>query len=98
VAAVDPADLQDTVGVELRRKSRAENGGDVPEPAPFRPAAELTPEAAAVAEQVRVRVRVLRWFGRSGLIEPGDVCAMLAWQNTGFSLDTAGAATRCPVC
>ena len=54
----------------------------------FRPAAELTPEAlAAIAEQVRVRV--LRWFARSGLIEPDDVREMLAWENSGFSLDAA---------
>ena len=54
----------------------------------FLPAAELTPEAvAAIAEQVRVRV--LRWFARSGLIEPDDVREMLAWENSGFSLDAA---------
>jgi hypothetical protein len=56
----------------------------------FRPAAELTPEAvAAIAEQVRVRVRVLRWFARSGLIEADDVRDLLAWDNSGFSLDGA---------
>jgi hypothetical protein len=54
----------------------------------FRPAADLTPQApAAVAAQVRVRV--LRWFARSGLIEPDDVHEMLAWENSGFSLDAA---------
>jgi hypothetical protein len=54
----------------------------------FRLAADLTPQApAAVAEQVRVRV--LRWFARSGLIEPDDVREMLAWENSGFSLDAA---------
>ena len=54
----------------------------------FRPAAELTPEAvAAIAEQVRIRV--LRWFARSGLIEPDDVREMRAWENSGFSLDAA---------
>jgi hypothetical protein len=36
-----------------------------------------------------VRLRVLRWFARSGLIEPEDVREMLAWENSGFSLDTA---------
>ena len=54
----------------------------------FRAAADLTPEAlAAIAEQVRVRV--LRWFARSGLIEPDDVREMLTWENSGFSLDAA---------
>ena len=64
----------------------AEDAGDRPETVRFRPAAELTPEAVAViAEQVRVRV--LRWFARSGLIAPDDVREMLAWENSGFSLD-----------
>jgi len=62
----------------------AKDAGDVPEFVRFRPAAEPTPGAlAAIAEQVRVRV--LRWFARSGLIEPGDVREMLAWDNSGFS-------------
>jgi hypothetical protein len=57
----------------------------------FRAAAELTPQArAAIAEQVRVRV--LRWFARSGLIEPENVREMLAWENRGFSL---GSKHRC---
>jgi hypothetical protein len=65
-----------------------DDAGDVPESVRFRPAAVLTPEAvAAIAEQVRVRV--LRWFARSGLIEPEDVREMLAWENSGFSLDAA---------
>jgi hypothetical protein len=43
----------------------------------FRPAAELTPEAvAAITEQVRIRV--LRWFARSGLIERDGIREMLA--------------------
>jgi hypothetical protein len=42
----------------------------------FRDAAELTPEVvAAIAEQVRIRV--LRWFARSGLIERDDVHEIL---------------------
>jgi hypothetical protein len=66
----------------------AEDAADVPEPIRFRPAAALTSEAVvAIAEQVRVRV--LRWFDRSGLIEPGDVREMPAWENSGFSLDAA---------
>jgi hypothetical protein len=64
------------------------DAGDVPQSVRFRPAPELTPEAVAViAEQVRVRV--LRWFARSGLIEPEDIREMLAWENSGFSLDAA---------
>jgi hypothetical protein len=32
---------------------------------------------------------VLRWFARSSLIEPEDVRGVLAWENSGFSLDGA---------
>ncbi len=52
----------------------------------LRAAAELPPQAtAAVTEQVRIRV--LRLFPRSGLIEPDDVREMLAPENSGLSLD-----------
>jgi len=52
----------------------------------FRPAAELTAQTiAAICEQVRVRV--LRWFARSGLIDSDDVREMLTWESSGFSLD-----------
>jgi len=65
-----------------------EEADDDPQAVRFRAAAELTPEAvAAIAEQVRIRV--LRWFARSGLIEPDDVRERLAWENSGFSLDAA---------
>jgi hypothetical protein len=54
-----------------------EEAGDDPQAVRFRPATDLTPEAIAViAEQVRVRV--LRWFARSGLIERDDVREMRA--------------------
>ncbi len=65
-----------------------EEAADVPEAVRFRPAAALTPDTvAAIAEQVRVRV--LRWFARNGLIDRDDVREMHAWDNTGFSLDAA---------
>ena len=51
-------------------------------------AVRLTPHAvAAILEQVRVRV--LHWFAHSGLIEPDGVREMLAWENSGFSLEAA---------
>ena len=57
-----------------------EDAGDDPQSVHFRPAAGLTSETvAAIAEQVRVRV--LRWFARSALIEPDDVREMLAWKQ-----------------
>jgi hypothetical protein len=65
-----------------------DEAADVPEAVRFRPAAALTPDTvAAIAEQVRVRV--LRWFARNGLIDRDDVREMHAWDNTGFSLDAA---------
>ncbi len=55
----------------------AEDAIGVTEALRFRPAVELTPEAvAAIAEQVRIRV--LRWLARSGLIGHGDGGEMLA--------------------
>ena len=54
----------------------------------FRAAAELTPQALAATND-QVRIRVLRWFARSGLIEPDDVREMIAWENSGFSLVAA---------
>ena len=79
--------------IDIQATLKAEEAGDDPQSVRFRPAAELTPEAlAAIAEQVRVRV--LRWFARSGLIEPDDVREMRAPRsptrpNSGFSLDAA---------
>jgi len=65
---------------------RADHGCGVPEHLDFRPAPALTPQTVArICEQVRVRV--LRWFARSGLIDSGDVREMLSWNNSGFSLD-----------
>ena len=65
----------------------------VPQSVRFLPAADLTPEGVAViAEQVCVRVQW--WFARSGLIEPDDVHEMLAWENSGFSLDARCASRR----
>ena len=65
-----------------------EEAGDDPQAVRFHPATDLTPEAIAVITE-QVRVRVLRWFARSGLIERDDVREMLAWENSGFSLDAA---------
>jgi hypothetical protein len=63
----------------------ADNGSGVCEHVNFRPAPALTPQAiAAIGEQVRVRV--LRWFACSGLIDSDDVREMLSWENSGFSL------------
>jgi len=54
----------------------------------FRQASALTPEEVAVIEE-QVRRRVLHWFSRHGLLDPDDARDMLAWTNTGFSLDAS---------
>jgi hypothetical protein len=65
-----------------------EDASGISEAGRFQPAAALTPDAAAaILEQVRVRV--LRWFTRRGLSAPDAVREMLAWENSGFSLDAA---------
>jgi hypothetical protein len=46
-----------------------------------------TDEVAAITEQVRQRV--LRWFARSGLLEPEEARDMRGWAHGGFSLDAA---------
>jgi len=54
-----------------------EEADDGPQSVRTRAAADLTPEAiAAITDQVRIRV--LRWFARSGLIECDDVREMRA--------------------
>ena len=37
----------------------------------------------------QVRRRVLRWFSCHGLLDPDDARDMLAWANSGFSLDAS---------
>ncbi len=54
----------------------------------FRQASAPTPEAVAGIEQ-QVRRHVLRWFSRDGLLDPDDARDMLAWANSGFSLDAS---------
>jgi hypothetical protein len=66
----------------------AKGAGAVPQSVRFRQAVELTSEAVAVVAE-QIRVRVLRWFARSWLIEAGDLCEMLAWENSGLSFDAA---------
>ena len=54
----------------------------------FLHAPALTPEDIVVIG-AEVRRRTLRWFARSGLLEPEDARDRLAWENGGFSLDAA---------
>jgi hypothetical protein len=54
-----------------------EEADDGLQSARFRAAAGLMPEAVATITE-QVRIRGLRWFARSGLIERDDVCEMRA--------------------
>ena len=71
---------------------RADNGSGVCAHVDFRPGAELIPQSIATIRG-KVRVRVLRWFTRSGLIDSDDVCEMLTWRNNRVS-DNSGARER----
>jgi hypothetical protein len=42
---------------------------------------------AALTE--RVRRRVIRWFRRSRLLDAAAAADMLAWENSGFSVDAS---------
>jgi hypothetical protein len=37
----------------------------------------------------RVRRRVIRWFRRSRLLDAAAAADMLAWENSGFSVDAS---------
>ena len=64
----------------------AEAGCDAP-PA-FLPARPIT-QADLAALTERVRRRVIRWFRRAGLIDAAAAADMLAWENSGFSVDAS---------
>ena len=64
----------------------ADAGCDAP-PA-FLPARPITHvHLAALTE--RVRHRVIRWFRRAGLLDAAAAADMLAWENSGFSVDAS---------
>ena len=62
----------------------ADAGCDAP-PA-FLPARPIT-QADLAALTERVRRRVIRWFRRAGLLDAAAAADMLAWENSGFSVD-----------
>jgi hypothetical protein len=64
----------------------AASAGDAP-PA-FIPARPITPaDLAALSE--RARRRVIRWFRLSRLLDAAAAADMLAWENSGFSVDAS---------
>jgi hypothetical protein len=50
---------------------------------PARPVTQV--HLAALTE--RVRRRVIRWFRLAGLLDAAAAADMLAWENSGFSID-----------
>jgi len=57
-------------------------------PPTFLPARPITPsDLAALTE--RVRRRVIRWFRLVGLLDAAAAADMLAWENSGFSIDAS---------
>jgi len=64
----------------------AEAGSDAP-PA-FLPARPIN-QADLAALTERVRRRVIRWFRRMGLLDAAAAADMLAWENSGFSVDAS---------
>ncbi len=54
----------------------------------FLPARPVTP-ADLLALTERVRMRLVRWFLRHGLLDAAAAADMLAWQNSGFSIDAS---------
>jgi hypothetical protein len=57
-------------------------------PPAFLPARPLT-AADLTALTERVRRRVIRWFRRKGLLDAAAAADMLAWENSGFSIDAS---------
>jgi hypothetical protein len=56
--------------------------------AEFLPARPITPTDLAVLTE-RVRTRLVRWFLRHGLLDAEAAADMLAWENSGFSVDAS---------
>jgi len=54
----------------------------------FLPARPVTP-ADLLALTERVRTRLVRWFLRHGFLDAEAAADMLAWQNSGFSVDAS---------
>ena len=71
----------------------AEAGCDAP-PA-FLPARPIT-QADLAALTERVRRRVILWFRRSRLLDAAAAADMLAWENSGFSVDASVRITLLP--
>jgi hypothetical protein len=57
-------------------------------PPAFLPASPLTRGDLAVLTE-RVRRRVIGWFKRQGFLDAYAAAAMLAWENSGFSIDAS---------
>ena len=65
-------------------------------PPAFLPARPITPANLAALTE-RVRRRVIRWFRRSRLLDAAAAADMLAWENSGFSIDASVRITLLPL-
>ncbi len=61
------------------------DGDRLPAFLPARPITRV--DLAALTE--RVRSHVIRWFRRQGLLDATAAANMLAWENSGFSIDAS---------
>ncbi len=59
-----------------------------PQGVAFLPARPVTPTDLAVLTE-RVRTRLVRWFRRHGLVNAEAAADMLAWENSGLSIDAS---------
>jgi hypothetical protein len=59
-----------------------------PQGVAFLPARPVTPADLATLTE-RVRTRLVRWFRRHGLVNAEAAADMLAWENSGFSIDAS---------
>ena len=61
---------------------------DAPDGVPFLPARPISPADLAELTE-RVRRRLVGWFRRRRLIDAETAADMLAWENSGFSIDSS---------
>jgi hypothetical protein len=64
------------------------NGAGCDAPPAFLPVRPITQIHLAVLTE-RVRRRVIRWFRLARLLDASAAATMLAWENSGFSIDAS---------
>ena len=80
------SEISDDWETERAQRDAADAGCDAPPT--FLPARPITAaDLAALTE--RVRRRTIRWFRLAGLLDAAAAAEMLAWENSGFSVDAS---------